>query len=542
MNNNHKLAIIVPYRDRQKQLDVFIPHMKKFLSRPAQLEWYVGNLSKESYGEDRLRSSSSGIDTYLDYDIFVVEQSDEYPFNRGMLINSCVKILPPEYDYFVFQDIDLLPMIDSIRYAYEEHPLHMATHFEGNIKLPYFEYIGGCLKITRENFEKINGFSNEYWGWGLEDLDLLARMRNNNLLESQTYYDNSNLFENNRYNYVDVSPSKFKMKREFMAFKFDGKSYIRILNNDRISDITHGSFSMSAWFKPEFDPKINKCNKKNPISILSRAGFHTGIQIIEIQKKYVLVRCMGFTEDNNEIYNDNFSQEFKVPMNKWSQVCFIVDDKKKEIQVYLNGVLMDGKNQKITYKNDLKFYDTSYFIGSSYENTGNFIGWISEPCWFDYSLTKQEVKLLYDKNPSEHSWTHFYDEPCLYFPFNQVYNNFVFDSSFNRSHGVIHNFDNNTELVKEFEISLGVEIEVPNRLNGKFKCLTKDKINNIKRNMKLASIDYFEDLDLKENYEFYHELVKEFKVMSTEDGLSNVSFKLLGEKKYKNAKWIQLAF
>ena len=96
--------------------------------------------------------------------------------------------------------------------------------------------------------------------------------------------------------------------------------------------------------------KINKCNKKNPISILSRAGFHTGIQIIEIQKKYVLVRCMGFTEDNNEIYNDNFSQEFKVPMNKWSQVCFIVDDKKKEIQVYLNGVLMDGKNQKITYK------------------------------------------------------------------------------------------------------------------------------------------------------------------------------------------------
>ena len=102
MNNNHKLAIIVPYRDRQKQLDVFIPHMKKFLSRPAQLEWYVGNLNKESYGEDRLRSSSSDVDIYLDYDIFVVEQSDEYPFNRGMLINSCVKVLPPEYDYFVY--------------------------------------------------------------------------------------------------------------------------------------------------------------------------------------------------------------------------------------------------------------------------------------------------------------------------------------------------------------------------------------------------------------------------------------------------------
>ena len=56
----------------------------------------------------------------------------------------------------------------------------------------------------------------------------------------------------------------------------------------------------------------------------------------------------------------------------------------------------------------------------------------------------------------------------LILPFNQIYNNFVFDSSFNRSHGVIHNFDTNSELVKEFEINLGVEIEVPNRLNGNF--------------------------------------------------------------------------
>ena len=240
--DKHKLAIIVPYRDRQKQLDVFLPHMKKFLSRKAQRELYAGVAHKKISGK------FESFFPLEDYDIFVIEQMDDYPFNRGMLINSCVKLIPPEYDYFVFQDIDLLPMIDSIRYAYEEHPLHMAAHFEGNVKLPYFEYIGGGLKITRENFEKINGFSNDYWVWGIEDLDLLTRMRNNNLLESQTYYDNSNLFENSRYNYVDVSPSKFKMKREFMAFKFGGKSYIRILNNDRISDITHGSFSMSAWF------------------------------------------------------------------------------------------------------------------------------------------------------------------------------------------------------------------------------------------------------------------------------------------------------
>ena len=54
--NKHKLAIIVPYRDRQKQLDVFLPHMKKFLSRKAQQEWYGGSSAVEA--------------NYLDYDIF----------------------------------------------------------------------------------------------------------------------------------------------------------------------------------------------------------------------------------------------------------------------------------------------------------------------------------------------------------------------------------------------------------------------------------------------------------------------------------------
>jgi len=77
--NKHKLAIIVPYRDRQKQLNVFLPHMKKFLSRKAQQEWYGGSSAVEA--------------NYLDYDIFVIEQMDDYPFNRGMLINSFLNLI-----------------------------------------------------------------------------------------------------------------------------------------------------------------------------------------------------------------------------------------------------------------------------------------------------------------------------------------------------------------------------------------------------------------------------------------------------------------
>ena len=44
------------------------------------------------------------------------------------------------------------------------------------------------------------------------------------------------------------------------------------------------------------------------------------------------------------------------------------------------------------------------------------------------------------------------------------------------------------------------------------------------------------------DYQNFDDFVKDLKVSSVEDGLSNVVFKLLDEKKYKNAKWIQLAF
>ena len=66
-------------------------------------------------------------------------------------------------------------------------------------------------------------------------------------------------------------------------------------------------------------------------------------------------------------------------------------------------------------------------------------------------------------------------------------------------------------------------------------------MKNIKQTMKLANIEYFEDPDIQENFKFFHELVKDLKVLSVEDGLSNIKFKFLDEKKYKNANLLQVA-
>lgn len=43
-------------------------------------------------------------------------------------------------------------------------------------RMAYKGYTGGVLAIRRSQFENINGFSNEFWGWGGEDDDLGNRL------------------------------------------------------------------------------------------------------------------------------------------------------------------------------------------------------------------------------------------------------------------------------------------------------------------------------------------------------------------------------
>ena len=42
-------------------------------------------------------------------------------------------------------------------------------------RLMYNTIFGGVGAFSREHFELVNGFSNEFWGWGGEDDDLYTR-------------------------------------------------------------------------------------------------------------------------------------------------------------------------------------------------------------------------------------------------------------------------------------------------------------------------------------------------------------------------------
>lgn len=140
------LSIVVPYRDREEHMKKFVPFMEK---------------------SDFLKD--------IEFEILFVEQEEGKPFNRGKLLNIGA-IESPKATYYCFHDVDMLPIVSD--YSPVSNPTHLAAEAEQfGYKLPYEGYFGGVTLFDKHSFIKSNGYSNEYWGWGAEDDDVLFRCR-----------------------------------------------------------------------------------------------------------------------------------------------------------------------------------------------------------------------------------------------------------------------------------------------------------------------------------------------------------------------------
>jgi hypothetical protein len=152
-NYAKRLAIIVPYRDRAEHLARFLPHMVTYFER------------------DKL-------DRTIAYSIHIVEQLGEGPFNRGALRNAGVRIVGDEADYYCFHDVDYLPIWAD--YSYVTRPTRLVWHGLAP-QTDYEAFLGAVVALDRNDFVRINGYSNDYWGWGYEDDDLRTRCQNHGL-------------------------------------------------------------------------------------------------------------------------------------------------------------------------------------------------------------------------------------------------------------------------------------------------------------------------------------------------------------------------
>ena len=156
------IAVISCYRDskdgsRDKQRKFFIQVMKEILK------------------------------PYCDFHIFIIEQSqDGNAFNIGKLKNIGYEIAndkanSKKFDHFIFTDIDMIPDYDLLPYYVKtpKFPISLASHgtrYENLNKKIHKPFVGGVMSFSKKIFEDINGYPNNFWGWGGEDDSLLIRL------------------------------------------------------------------------------------------------------------------------------------------------------------------------------------------------------------------------------------------------------------------------------------------------------------------------------------------------------------------------------
>ncbi|XP_042313386.1 beta-1,4-galactosyltransferase 4 [Sceloporus undulatus] len=147
---HQRVAILIPHRNRERHLLYLLEHLHPFLQRQQ-----------------------------LDYGIYVIHQAGNAKFNRAKLLNvGYLEALKEEnWDCFIFHDVDLVPENDFNIYKCGSQPKHLVVGRNSTgYRLNYQGYFGGVTALTREQFSKVNGFSNNYWGWGGEDDDLRIRV------------------------------------------------------------------------------------------------------------------------------------------------------------------------------------------------------------------------------------------------------------------------------------------------------------------------------------------------------------------------------
>jgi len=213
--SNKKIAIISCFRDkgdgkRESQRKIFIQTMNRLLEPICK------------------------------FHIYIIEQSEDNElFNIGKLKNIGFEIAMNDYDYdnVIFSDIDTIPDYNLIKYIVKQYNYVLSlaikgTRYEALDQSKQKPFLGALIQFKPDLFKKINGYPNNFWGWGGEDDSLLNRLiltKNNTI-----YYPKSGLIidteENDRMTIIEDIKEKLLMEQKELL-KYE-KLYEDIKNYD----------------------------------------------------------------------------------------------------------------------------------------------------------------------------------------------------------------------------------------------------------------------------------------------------------------------
>ena len=456
-----KLGVCVPYRDREIHMNEFIPKIGKYLKSRN-----------------------------IDFQIYIVHQVDDKLFNRGATKNIGAKIAFEEgCDYIVWHDIDMIPEEGGgADYSYPEGPpRHIATKIQQmDYQLKYHEYFGGAVLFTKEHVEATNGYSNDYWDWGMEDDDLFWRCHKEGLT-NDTYLD------------VNLKEQKF--------IRFNGNSSEAIIDvPEKYKNFNRRSHTVSvltrAFQMPDKNPIFligSKSRRYVEYPILRVPGYDYGISFNNS-------RALSCTFWNT--FNQHNYMWLKRYDNQWSWVTVVFDDYNKLSHFYLNGTEVDslagfGSPSPYKYEGRLKKYNVDkIYLGTTPSEkedspTKYFKGDIASVKIWDRDLTDTEVKNLHTE---------------------QTKDGLIYDLNVDDLDSFKH-----TDITVPSENIIVPNSILPHRVEGKMRCLPH-KDEGIIRG-RFAKGD-----TTAKNESRYVLQMQQGKIDYKNDGVSTLKYKLVGEE------------
>lgn len=203
-----KLSIIIPFRNREKHLEILLTSI-------------VDKIKEE-------------------FDIVVVEQFNSKPFNKAKLLNIGFDYKKNDSDYFCFHDVDMIPQEDVDYSCTEDAIVHLSSRIsQFSYKLPSENYCGGVISFKKNDFVQINGFSNEYWGWGGEDDDLYFRIKKSKLPFIRKNCTFDSLLHNREINQEDYQKNYNRLHSHY-DYQKDGLSNLSysMISKENINSFT----------------------------------------------------------------------------------------------------------------------------------------------------------------------------------------------------------------------------------------------------------------------------------------------------------------
>ena len=455
---NHKLGVVVPYRDRYDQLVSFKRKMSDYLNKRD-----------------------------IDYVLIIVEQDDAKLFNRGKLLNiGFIRAEKEGCDYVVFHDIDMVPI--KVDYTYSDVPVHLATDLldEGSGKKAdiFDTYFGGVTIFPVNAFRIINGYSNDYWGWGFEDDDLFLRCVQKKIPHDVLHVNTqggSNV--SLRLNGID---SYLKTK-----FKGDLSNKTTIIVNLDVDGI-------------KCDPE----SEYDRYTILSIPNIGLTISYDSFRRYKFLL---------NEGIGSWFYIDSDIMQNHKLTLSVTIDNHTKSVKFYNNGDLIGSKKLTKSLRN---IRNSDLFIGSKNGKEEFFGGTISQVAIFDEILKPKELKTISEN-----------EVYSLSMPFGDYHSdgNLIqyYDMKFIKSYKVMDlcDYDNPAEIIKgeiiKSDMVKETIINVPFRRRGYFEVM----------HHKSSGYDggVWSDINIRYNQlRFYNEMSQGYRP-TMNDGLTTCDYKVWDE-------------